>query len=242
LSFSSLRLYRLDGLLYHKLIDMNKNQNGSVASFAAIFILVLVVLGLAVFAGWAFIGRQDYKNNSDKKVETAVENAKKAQEADLRKQFVEDEKKPNETYKGSTTYGTVTFDYPKTWSGYVDESSSNQPINGYFHPAIVPGLQSKTAYALRVELVNTDYSSIVKQHDSQIKAGTVKASAYIPPKLVGVANVQPGTKLDGALDQDTTGSMVIVKVRDKTLQIYTESNDFLKDFNDTTLASLTFAP
>ena len=220
----------------------NRNQNGSVASFVTIFILALALLGTAVFAGWAFMGRQDFKNNSDKKAEAAVENAKKVQEADLKLKFDEDEKKPNKTYKGSTTYGTVTFDYPKTWSGYVDETSTSQPINGYFHPHIVPGLQSKTAYALRVELVNTDYSSIIKQHDSQIKDGTVKANAYVPPQLVGVANVQPGTKLDGALAQDTTGSMVIIKVRDKTLQIYTQSNDFLKDFNDTILASLTFAP
>ena len=219
-----------------------RNQNGSVASFVAIFILALALLGTVVFAGWAYMGRQDYKNNSDKKAEAAVESTKSIQKAELEKQFAEDEKKPNKTYKGSTTYGTVTFDYPKTWSGYVDESSTSQPINGYFHPELVPGLQSKTAYALRVELLTTDYSSVLKQHDSQIKDGTAKASAFVPPKLVGVTNVQPGTKLDGALDQNINGSMVIIKVRDKTLQIYTQSNDFLKDFNDTVLASLTFAP
>lgn len=220
----------------------SRNQDGSLVSFVVIFILALALLGTAIFAGWAYTGRQDYKNNSDKKAEAAVENAKKVQAADLEKQFTEKEKLPNSTYKGSTTYGTVTFDYPKTWSGYVDESSTSQPINGYFHPAVVPGLQSKAAYALRVELVNTDYSSILKQHDGQIKDGTAKASAYVPPKLVGVANVQPGTKLDGALDQDTNGSMVIIKVRDKTLQIYTESNDFVNDFNNTILPSLAFAP
>jgi len=60
--------------------------------------------------------------------------------------------------------------------------------------------------------------------------------------MVGVTNVQPGTRLDGTLDQDTNGSMVIIKVRDKTLQIYTESNDYLGDFNDTILSSLNFAP
>ncbi|MEK7096314.1 MAG: hypothetical protein AAB896_03435, partial [Patescibacteria group bacterium] len=132
--------------------------------------------------------------------------------------------------------------YPKTWSGYVDESVSSQPINGYFHPAIVPGLQSKAAYALRVELVDTDYSSVLGQHDSEIKDGSTKASAYIPPKMVAVTNVQPGIRLDGVLDSSTSGSMIIIKVRDKTLQVYTQSNDFLNDFNNTILTSLTFAP
>ena len=219
-----------------------KDQNGSVASFVLIFVLALAFLGAAVFGGWVYTSRQDYKDNSDKKAAAAVDAAKKDQEAELQKSFDEKEKLPTKTYKGSTTYGTVTFAYPKTWSAYVDETSSSEPINGYFHPDIVPGVQSKTAYALRVQLVNADYSSVLKQHDSQVKDGSAKASAYVPPKMVDVTNVQPGTRLDGALDQDTNGSMVIIKVRDKTLQIYTESNDYLGDFNDTVLASLTFAP
>src|SRR3989338_3443908 len=219
-----------------------KDQNGSVASFVLIFVLALAFLGAAFFGGWDYTSRQDYKDNSDKKAAATVEQAKQTQAADLQKQFDEKEKLPTKTYRCSTTYGTVTFTYPKTWSAYVDETSSSEPINGYFHPDIVPGLQSKAAYALRVELVNTDYSSVVKQHDSQVKDGSAKASAYVPPKMVGVTNVQPGTRLDGALDQDTNGSMVIIKVRDKTLQIYTESNDYLSDFTNTVLASLSFAP
>ncbi len=219
-----------------------KNENGSLAIYAVIFILTLALLGAVIFAGWAFTSRQDFKNNSDQKATAAVQSARKTQEAELQKAFAEQEKKPNKTYKGSATYGTISFDYPKTWSGYVDESGSNEPINGFFHPNIVPGLQSKTAYALRVELVDSDYSSILQQHDSQINSGTLKASAYVPPKMAGVANIQVGTRLDGALDQDTTGSMVVIKVRDKTLQIYTESNDYLNDLNNIVLASLTFAP
>lgn len=220
----------------------SKNQNGSVASFVVISILALTLVAAAVFGGWAFMSRQDFKNNSDTKAAVAVEAAKKVQATELQQQFAEQEKLPTKTYKGSTTYGTVTFAYPKTWSGYVDESASNEPINGYFYPVIVPGLQSKSAYALRVELVDTDYVSILQQHDSQIKDGSARASAYVPPKMAGVANVQPGTRLDGALDQDIEGSMFIVKVRDKTLQVYTQSNDFLNDFNNTVLPSLTFAP
>lgn len=220
----------------------SKHQAGSVASYVAIFTLGLALLGTAIFAGWSFSSRQDFKNSSDQKSAAAVESAKKTQEAELQKQFAEKEKLPTKTYKGSTTYGTITFDYPKTWSGYVDDTSSSAPISAYFHPDIVPSFQSKTAYALRIDLVTSDYSSILRKYDSQIKTGTIKAAAYVPPKMDGVANVQPGTRLDGELTSTTNGSMVIIKVRDKTLQIYTENNDFLKDFNDTVLASLTFAP
>lgn len=221
---------------------LKRSQSGSVVSLAVIIILAVALLASIIFGGWAFSSRQTFKNNSDKKAAAAVEAAKTAQAAELQKTFAEQAKLPYKTYKGSVTYGSVSFNYPNSWSGYIDESASNEPINGYFYPGIVPGLQSKSAYALRVELVDSDYASVLGQHDSQIKDGSAKASAYIPSKMVGVTNVQPGTRLDGALDQNTTGSMLIIKVRDKTLSVYTESNDFLGDFNNTILPSLTFAP
>lgn len=221
---------------------LKRNQRGSIASLSVVIILALAFAVAAGFGGWAFMSRQDFKNNSDAKAAAAVDAAKKTQTAELQKAFADQAKLPYKTYKGPTTYGSVSFNYPNTWSGYVDESASSEPINGYFYPGIVPGLQSKAAYALRVELVDTDYSLVLGVHDSQIKDGSAKASAYIPPKMVGAANVQVGTRLDGALDSDITGSMVIIKVRDKTLQVYTQSNDFLNDFNNTVLPSLTFAP
>lgn len=221
---------------------LKHGQNGSVTSLAVVSSLAVALVAAIIFGAWAFMGRQDFKTNSDKKIATAVEGAKKTQADELQKAFAEQAKLPYKTYKGSVTYGSLVFNYPNSWSGYVDESSSNEPIDGYFHPGIVPGLQSDTSYALRVELVNSDYTSVLAQHDSQIQDGSVRASAYIPPKMVGVTNVQPGTRLDGALDQDTTGSLVIIKVRDKTLTVYTESNDFINDFNNTVLPSLTFAP
>jgi len=62
--------------------------------------------------------------------------------------------------------------------------------------------------------------------------------------MKGTTNVVAGTYLNGQInqhDQDQRGAMVVIKVRDKTLQIYTESNDYLNDFNQV-LSSLTFAP
>jgi len=64
--------------------------------------------------------------------------------------------------------------------------------------------------------------------------------------MQGVANVQPGTRLDGAINQTQTGaqngSLVVIKIRDKTLKIYTESTDFVGDFNNVILSNLTFVP
>lgn len=215
-------------------------------SKAPIVIVALAVLLAAsiVFGVWAFMKSQDYKNNSDQKSAAAVTAALKTEDSRLQAQFDAQSKQPYKTYTGSATYGSVTFNYPKTWSAYVDTTNVSEPINGYFYPDVVPASQSPTAFALRVELTTTDYASVLANYTSQITTGAVKASAYMPPKMNGVANAQPGTLLSGTVTQDNTqqGTMLVIKVRDKTLKIYTESTDFNSDFNSIILPSLTFAP
>lgn len=211
-----------------------------------VVMLSVLLASAAAFGFWAFISRGDYKNNVDKKITVAVDAAKKAQAADLQQQYEKGAKAPLKSYKGSTTYGSVTFNYPKAWSAYVDESSSSEPINAYFHPNQVPGLQSNTAYALRLELLSTAYSQVLQQFSSQITSGAVKAVAYVPPKMKGVANVQPGIRLDGAIARNQqgaqNGAMILIKARDKTLQIYTQSTNYLTEFNNIVLPSLSFVP
>ncbi len=223
----------------------NLNQEGSTAVTLDVVFAVLFVAA-AAFGVWAFMGRQDYKNNSDQKAAKAVAAAEATQKAQLQQQFAEESKNPNKFYHGSSTYGSVSFAYPKTWSAYIDENSSVEPINGYFYPDHVPSLQGNTAFALRAELVNTSYSQVLQQFNVQIKQGKIKAAAYVPPKMVGKSNVQVGMRLDGQISQNQTGplqgSMVLIQVRDKTLKIYTQSPDFLNDFNNIVLANLTFVP
>lgn len=214
---------------------------------AAVILAILLIVSLA-FGYWAFSGRQDYKTNVDKKIATAVAAAEVTQKTTLQKQFDEQSKSPYKTFTGPSTYGSITFQYPKTWSAYVDESGSgNSLVDGYFHPDQVPGVSGQAAYALRVQLTNDDYATVLQQFDTFTSGGQAKASAYIPPKMKNVASVQVGTRIDGVIDRandssNITGAMVVMKVRDKTLKVYTESNDFLSDFNNTILPSLTFAP
>jgi hypothetical protein len=221
------------------------SEAGSTSVVVSVFLAVLLI-AVSSFAYWAYSGRQDYKDNSDKKVADAVSAAEKAQADKLNLQFAEESKNPNKAYVGPSAYGSITFNYPKTWSAYVDESSSAQPINGYFSPDKVPGANSGAAFALRVELVNGSYSQLVHQYDSQAKQGKLKIAAYTPPKMNGVANAQVGAKVDGELVQTNsgplTGSMVVLQVRDKVLKIYTLSNSYLADFNNIVLPTLTFIP
>jgi hypothetical protein len=208
-------------------------------------VLILLLLGSLGFGYWAFTSRQDYKNNSDKKSQAAVEVAKTAQAVELQASFDEQEKEPNKTFKGPATYGSLTFKYPKTWSAYFDNTS--QPLDGYFYPDVVPNKQANTAYSLRVELVDATYKEILQQFTTGLTDKSIKASAYIPPLLKDKPSAQVGTKLVGAVSMDEKGGnrdgeMVVIKIRDKTLKIYTESPQFTKDFEKIILASLTFEP
>jgi len=207
---------------------------------------VLLVLSL-IFGVWAFLGRQDYKNKSDAKVAAATAATKTSQAAADKTYYTNLAKQPYKTFTGPTSYGTITFSYPKNWSAYVDQTNANEPIDGYFFPDVVPGITSDVAFPLRVELLASDYTQVVGQYDSQVTEGSITSSAYMPPKMAGVTNAQAGVRLDGAIGQaaDGTalnGSMVILKVRDKTLQIYTQTTDSLQDFNDVVLASLSYSP
>lgn len=218
--------------------------NGQASRSKTLIIVILVILLAAtlVFGGWAYSRMQSYKNNTDQKIDAALTAAKNAQTKQVQDAF---DKANTKQYTGPAVYGTISFSYPKTWSAYIDTTGQSEPINGYFFPDVVPGIQSKTAFALRLELVSTDYSQILQQFQSQIKTGSVSAKAFVPPKLNGVKNVTTGTLLTGSInnrDQTQRGIMLVIKVRDKTLQLSTQSNDYLNDFNNIILPSLTFSP
>lgn len=121
-------------------------------------------------------------------------------------------------------------------------TGSDEPINGYFYPNQVPATQSQTAFALRVELVSTSYGDVIQSFSNQVSDGTLKASAFLPSQMKGVANVQVGTRLDGQIIQGQQGSMIVIQMRDKTLKVYTQSTNYLSDFNNIVLPSLKFTP
>lgn len=223
-------------------VSYNSSPSSAGKNLIIMVLLVILLIASLAFGGWAYSQMKSYKNDSDKKVAAGIA----AEKQTLTKQAQDNFDKANtKQFLGSPTYGSVSFSYPKTWSAYVDTTNTSEPINAYFHPDQVPGVNSQTAYALRLELVSTDYSQVVQQFSGGVQQGTITAKAYLPPKLSGVANVQPGTLFSGQIntgDSTQRGTLLAIKVRDKTLEISTESNDYLNDFNNVILSSLSFAP
>jgi len=213
------------------------NESGSlVLPFVLVFIVMLTAIG---FGAWAYMGRQDYKNKSDQKSDAAVKIAVAAESLRKDSEFAEAEKSPLKTFQGSETFGSIGFQYPKTWSAYIVVNDKGAtPVDGYFHPDYVPATNGDTAFALRIQVVNTSYSEVLKTFDATTKSGKVKVSAFRPVKV----NTELGSKVEGEIIAKKQGTLILLPLRDKTIKVWTENAEFAGDFNNTILPSLTFIP
>ena len=213
------------------------NQSGSLL---LPLVIVLVLLAAAVvFATWAFTGRQDYKNKSDTKVATAVKNAVADEDKKKDAEFAEQEKSPVKTYIGPVTYGTLTFNYPKTWNQYVSTETTTLTINNFFNPDYVPDLASGLPYALRVQVSNQTYANALKTFESAAKAGTSVVAAYRLPKMPNVL----GSMITGEISgKKAKGILVMLPLRDKTVILWTEGTNNTTDFTNIVLPSVTYVP
>ena len=220
-------------------MKLHLNERGELnVLLVPVILLSLLFVGAGAFGVWAFNSRQDYKNNVDSKVKTAVATNTQTVQAKDAADFADAEKNPLKTYTAPEAYGSVQVQYPKTWSAYVVTDGTN-PVDGYFHPDIVPNATDiKSSFALRVEVVSQAYSQVVGQYTASAKTGKVTVAPYTLPRVPKVV----GVRVDGQITQNKQGSLVVFPLRDKTLKIWTEDKTFADDFNNNILPNATFSP
>lgn len=213
---------------------------------AVTIILSIIVISTLAFALWAYSGRQDFKNNVDQKISAATTKAKKGQVEEDNKRFAEELKNPLKTYTGPSDYGSLSIQYPKTWSGYLASNglSSGAIMDMYFHPDIIPPLggqgTARSAVALRVQVLNQTYSQAInplKMRSEQEQAQVI-AEPYALPKMPS----QAGILFRGQLTNDLNGLEIYIPLRDKTIKIGTDTDQYLADFNNYILPNISFEP
>jgi len=221
---------------------MKHNQNGAVNSLLLpLIIVVLLMIGAISFGAWAYASRQVYKNDTKQQIATAVSAAKQQQATQLNASFAQEEQSPLNTYTGPEAYGSLIIKYPKTWSAYVDDSGTDgTDINGYFYPGVIPSLTSTSSvFALRVQVLNTPYSQALQQYQSSgSAANAVSVAPYRLPLVPSVI----GAEVTGQLTNGIVGTMVVLPIRSQTLEVWTESSQYLNDFNSIILPNLSFSP
>lgn len=225
---------------------LKHNQDGAVSGLGiSLGLAIVLLIGAIGFGYWAFSSRQDYKNNVDAKINTAVTTAVSREDKVKDAQFAEEAKKPLKVYQSPQAYGSLMVSYPKTWSAYVDDSGSSGSnggslVDGYFAPGAVPSItDKKSVFALRVQVLSQGYAPVVQALSGQQQTGKLTISAYALPKLPKTV----GVKVVGQLPNQTSNvTMVILPLRSQTLEIWTEGTQYLSDFNGNILPNFTFSP
>lgn len=217
------------------------NQNGAANGLVISLVLAVVLLvGAIGFAGWAYTQMTEYRDESDAKVQTAVDAAVEKESIRKDKENAEANKDPLKIYSGPSAYGSVHLEFPKTWSGYVDDTANgSSSVDGYFNPGVVPSVDSeKSVFALRVQVISSSYASVLQTFSSQQKTGKLSVSAYSLPKLPKVV----GVKATGTLSDNTNVTMVVLPLRSGTIKIWTEGSQGVADFNKYILPNFSFSP
>jgi hypothetical protein len=227
-------------------VNYNTNFNNAkkhLLSVAYVAVSLLIVVSLTAFGVWAYSQMQDYKNNSDKKVAVAVQQAQDQLKTSLDQQYADQSKSPSKTYTAPAAFGGVVINYPKTWSAYINEqtASTGTVVDAYFYQDYLPSVSSSSAiaYNLRVQIVDGSYQDIVNRYSSQIKDGKITATPYTPANVPGAST---GVRLVGQLTSNKKGAMVIIPLRDKVLELWTETQAGIADFDTYVIAKLSFSP
>ena len=180
-----------------------------------------------------------YKNQSEIIVNEAVSEAKIAQKEEDTAHFFEEAKKPYAEYAGPSDFGSIKFSYPKTWSVY----NSMFDENGYvvvFYPGVIPVVDDQAAMALRVSVLNEQYETVIAGYEEVVTAGQLKASAINVAKSENFAGYE-GVRFDGAINEALPkGTIVALKLRDKTILLQTDADDWTTDFKDIILPTFRY--
>jgi hypothetical protein len=215
---------------------LNHNQDGASSVGLSLVISIVLLVAAIGFGAWAYSGRQDYKNKVDSKISVAVQQAQQQEAANLNASFAQQEKSPYSTYDGPEAYGSIVLQYPRTWSGYVDTSGSDYPVDGYFNPGVVPSITSQSSvFALQVRVLNQSYSQTLQS----LQQNGVTSQAYALPSLPKIV----GVELSGPIASNQTNeTMVVLPIRADTIEISTDGTQYLNDFNNTILKYVSFSP
>lgn len=212
-----------------------KKKNKFNAMIIPVVVLSLVAIVLAIFI---FDYKSKYENqrdNVDAIATQRVTEAKKEQKISLDKEYEEKSKLPYLTYEGPSELGSVKISYPRSWSVYIDQNQGKKLFDFYSHPVAVPSANLEKKYALRVAITNDSYKDALEGYEKDTKSKNITISPY---QVSGVA----GARIDGEINKDQDGSLVVFPVRDKVLYVWTEDKTYIEDFNNVVLKNLSFIP
>src|SRR5574344_873321 len=145
-------------------IPTKKDNSNLIKTIIIIVLAVFTATFLCLFV-WMYINWNNAKTDVEGQVKVAVAENQNEIQTKLENEYNEREKYPYSTFGGvvSLDYGSLTFEYPKTWSLYVEsDGSSSKDFKAYLNPGQVNTVDDQTIMALRVSILN-EATDVVKR-------------------------------------------------------------------------------
>lgn len=205
-----------------------EDKTNLIKLIALIFASVLAVVFIGLFI-WKNVDYTDIKENMDSKIDAAVTEAKDEQADQLEKEFAAREKYPYKTFAGPDDYGSLTFQYPKTWSVYIAADAANGgDYEAYLNPGEIGPISESNINALRVKIYNSTFEKVNSTYQKELE----RKGSDLKADTITIGDTQ-ATRYTGTLPNTDSlnGYIVIFKIRDKTVTLQTDSVLFESDFN-----------
>lgn len=190
-------------------------------------VLVLVSLVAVTFIGlfiWKYLEWDNIKTDVNGQIDAAVAVAVSENTTKLENEFLEREKYPYKTFSGPADYGSLSFEFPKTWNTYIaQDATSGGNFEAYLNPGEVQPVSTQTINALRVQILNQTFENTARTYEGLVNSNQLT----ITTREVGstVANTYVGTLPNGL-----RGIATIFKVRDKTILLQTDAELFAEEY------------
>lgn len=218
------------GAVSQNFIHTESSTAWKITAIVAI-ISAVILAGLAV---WSVLTYASQRDTIQERVDSEVAIAVKEQADKDAARFEEEANRDYTIFTGPEDLGSVSFNYPKTWSVYVatgensnNSLSRNSVYEAYLNPGQVPALSTKSQYATRVIIDAEDYDKKVESYAELVEEGSLKSS------VLKVNNgAVSATRFDGEFSEDLRGSIVIFKIRDKTVTIGSDAAAFMPVYNE----------
>lgn len=191
-----------------------------------LFGVVAFVFG--VLAIYSVISAQNARTSLNTAKTASYKDGQDAQKQQGSKDALAAAEAPYRSYKAATEFGNFEIKFPKNWSAYVveDLNATNQ-VSLSLHPDLIRQAVGKdNNYAFRALLVKSAMTGLQKTYDDRVK------SKKLTTKTVTVSGIS-GLWYEGQFDDKHNGVIVLVPVRDKTLEFITDySKDYISEFNE----------
>lgn len=208
---------------------MPEKKNALIETIILVVVCLIAAIAI-VIAVVFFMQYNDLKTNYDSEKGIAVAEAVKAQEdADIEK-FKEESKLPYSKFTGPSDYGSLSFEYPKTWNVYVNsDGADNTDYEAYFRPGQVDPVSKDTSrYGLRFQIYDRQITSVQPDYENKVKDGSLTSSVF---SAGSGASALTGTRYEGNISEKIRGIVILIKVNDKTAIFQTDSDSYRADFD-----------